>query len=459
MTEQKIQVQSLYFKAPKIHTKNIDGKYARLRDIAAWLLLGWYYGSPWLTWNDRQAILFDLPGRKFHLFGLTLWPQDFVFLTGLLILAALSLFFFTALAGRLWCGYACPQTVWTKVFIWMERITEGDRNARIRLQKEAMSARKFRIKFTKHTMWLVFSAFTGYTFVGFFIPIRELSGDIIAGTLGGWAWFWIVFYSFATWGNAGKLREQVCIYMCPYARFQSAMFDKDTLIISYDKKRGEPRGKRKHGEKPEGLGDCIDCLQCVHVCPTGIDIRNGLQMECIACAACIDACDEIMDQMKYPRGLVHYSTERKDSGGKMRIFRPRILIYGALLLVLFVLYLLALSMRIPMAVDVIRDRGRLYNVTALGTIENVYQLRVMNKDQQNRRYTLDVKTPAEAKITMSSSFTIKAGEILIVPVRVEIDPYLLQATTSKVFFTIQDQDVADYRIEEDSSFIKPAGAR
>ena len=456
MTEQKIVVQSLYFKAPKIHPKNSDGVFARLRVLSACLLLGWYYGSPWLTWNGRQAILFDLPGRKFHLFGLTLWPQDFVYLMWLLILAALSLFFFTALAGRLWCGYACPQTVWTKVFIWLEQLTEGDRNARIRLQKEAMTARKWRIKISKHGLWLVFSAFTGYTFVGFFVPIRELSSDIFNAGLGGWSWFWIAFYSFATWGNAGKLREQVCIYMCPYARFQSAMFDKDTLIVSYDKKRGEQRGSRRRGDKPAELGDCIDCMQCVHVCPTGIDIRNGLQMECIACAACIDACDDIMDQMNYPRGLVHYSTERKDAGGKLRVFRPRVLLYGALLTVLFVLFLLALGMRVPMAFDVIRDRGRLYNVTALGTIENVYQLRIMNKDQKDHRYTLDVKTPAQATITMEREFAVKSGEIRIVPVRVEIDPYLLQTATSTLQFTLHDRDNDDYQVAEESRFIRPA---
>ncbi len=456
MTEQKIVVQSLYFKAPKIHPKDVGGLYANLRLLAAWLLLGWYYGAPWLMWNGRQAILFNLPDRKFHLFGLTLWPQDFVYLTLLLILAALSLFFFTALAGRLWCGYACPQTVWTKVFIWMERITEGDRNARMRLQKEPMSLRKWRIKITKHSMWVIFSAFTGYTFVGYFVPIRELSGEIMAGTLEGWSWFWIVFYGFATWGNAGKLREQVCIYMCPYARFQSAMFDKDTLIISYDKKRGEPRGSRKRGDKPEALGDCIDCMQCVHVCPTGIDIRDGLQMECIACAACIDACDEVMDQMKYPRGLVQYTTEEKEAGGKLHILRPRIVVYGALLLALFALFIISLNMRIPLAVDVIRDRGRLYNVTAMGTIENVYQLRIMNKDQIDRRYQLTESVPTEANETAEREITEPAGEILILPVRIEVDPYLMKQNTTTVHFVVQDQAEVNYQIKEESSFIKPA---
>jgi len=222
------------------------------------VLLGLYYILPWLRWGDHQAVLFDLPARKFYIFGLTFWPQDFIYLAWLLVIAALTLFFFTALAGRLWCGYACPQTVWTELFLWIERKVEGDRSKQMKLDKSAPSANKFRIKATKHTLWLLLSAWTGFTFVGYFTPIVELWGSLFALTLGPWETFWIIFYGFATYGNAGWMREQVCIYMCPYARFQSAMFDRDTLIISYDEKRGEPRGSRKRAidHRAAGMGDC-----------------------------------------------------------------------------------------------------------------------------------------------------------------------------------------------------------
>lgn len=457
MDEQVIQVQSLYIKPAKIHPKSVGGIFARLRNLSALLLLGWYYGIPWINWQGRQAILFDLPHRKFHLFGITLWPQDFVFLTGLLILAALSLFFFTAWAGRLWCGYACPQTVWTKAFVWIERLCEGERNARIKLDKEALSRRKIRIKLAKHTAWFIFSLFTGFTFVGFFVPIRELTGDMVSGVLSGWSWFWILFYAFATWGNAGKLREQICIYMCPYARFQGAMFDRDTLIISYDKPRGEPRGSRKKAADKTGKGDCIDCMQCIHVCPTGIDIREGLQMACIACAACIDACDEVMDKMQYPRGLIRYSTERKDSGGKTHILRPRMVMYTVILSILFAVWWYSLLTRIPLALDVIRDRGRLYNMTSLGSVENVYELKIMNKDQKRHRYHVEIEAPVAFTAKANTDLTVDAGEIVNLPLRIEIDPYLLKQTTSKIHFIVIDNDHPELRISSESSFIKPSG--
>ena len=305
------QPAPLYESQKKIYPREIGGRFADLSKLATVSLLGLFYLVPWLMWDDRQAFLFDLPARKFYLLGLTLWPQDFPYLALLLIIAALSLFFFTALAGRLWCGFACPQTVWTEAFIWMEQLTEGKRSQRMKLDKAPWSWNKIRRKGSKQFLWIAFSIWTGFTFVGYFEPIRELNQQFMTLTVSGWTAFWGLFYGFATYGNAGYMREQVCKYMCPYARFQSAMFDKDTLIISYDEKRGEPRGGRKRSVDPKvaGLGDCIDCQLCVQVCPTGIDIREGLQYECIACAACIDACDSVMDKMNYPRGLVRYTTE------------------------------------------------------------------------------------------------------------------------------------------------------
>ena len=305
--------------------------------------------------------MFDLPARKFYLLGLTLWPQDFIYLAWLLMMAAFTLFFVTALAGRLWCGFACPQTVWTEAFIWMEQWTEGTRSQRMKLDEAPWSWNKLRRKGSKQFLWIAFSLWTGFTFVGYFMPIRQLGVDIAALNVGGWTLFWGLFYGFATYGNAGYMREQVCKYMCPYARFQSAMFDKDTLIISYDETRGEPCGGRKRSidRQKEGLGDCIDCTLCVQVCPTGIDIRDGLQYDCIACAACIDACDSVMDKMDYPRGLVRYTTEHSMEGKTSRVLRPRMIVYAALLAVLMTALITSMVTRTPVILDVIRDRNTL----------------------------------------------------------------------------------------------------
>ena len=357
--------QSLYVAEEKVYPREVSGRFANLRTLSVWVLLGIFYVFPWIDWNDRQAVLFDLPARKFFIFGLVFWPQDFIFLTWLLIIAALSLFFFTAVAGRLWCGYACPQTVWTETFLWMERLTEGDRNARLKLDRGPWDANKLLRKGAKQILWVSFALWTGFTFVGFFSPIRQLAGDVLAWSAGPWETFWIFFYGFATYGNAGFLREQVCKYMCPYARFQGAMFDHDTLVITYDKERGEPRGARKRGTDPraQGLGDCIDCTWCVQVCPTGIDIRQGLQIECIACAACIDACDEIMDKMGSPRGLIRYTTQHALEHQPTRVMRPRVLIYAGLLSALVVGFVVALALRSPVSLDVLRDRNTLYRLT------------------------------------------------------------------------------------------------
>ncbi|MDD3786525.1 MAG: cytochrome c oxidase accessory protein CcoG, partial [Hydrogenophaga sp.] len=326
---------SLYTSQKKIQARSVTGFFNNWRWIMVWVTQLVFYGLPWLQWNARQAVLFDLEARRFYIFGLVLYPQDFIYLTGLLVISALALFLFTAVAGRLWCGYACPQTVYTEIFMWIEKVVEGDRSARLRLDKAPLSPAKFSKRGLKHLLWIVFSLWTGFTFVGYFTPIRELALLSTALSLGPWQTFWIFFYGFATYGNAGWMREQVCKYMCPYARFQSAMFDKDTMIVTYDSARGEPRGARskKADYKALGLGSCVDCTLCVQVCPTGIDIRNGLQYECIGCGACIDVCDEVMDKVGYPRGLIKYSTENGMAHGWSRqamirrAFRPRVLVY------------------------------------------------------------------------------------------------------------------------------------
>lgn len=383
----------------KIYARSVMGVFARWRIALVLLTQVLFYGLPWLNWNGRQAVLFDLGARKFYIFDMVLWPQDVIYLTLLLIISALGLFLFTAIAGRLFCGYACPQTVYTEIFMWIERKVEGDRVARIRLDESPLSVRKVRIKATKHALWLVVAFWTGFSFIGYFAPIRGLAHDLLALTLGPWQWFWLVFYSVATWGNAGFLREQVCKYMCPYARFQSVMVDRDTLVVTYDATRGEPRGarSRKLDHRAQGMGDCVDCSICVQVCPTGIDIRQGLQYMCIGCGACVDACDQVMDKLDYPKGLIRYTSEKgileKLSPKEIRrnLFRPRVLIYSKLMLILVAVFIGALATRTTLRVDVIRDRGMLGREVAGGLIENVYRIQLINASEQALVLSLGVE--------------------------------------------------------------------
>jgi cytochrome c oxidase accessory protein FixG len=450
--------EGMYAKHKKVYPREVHGTFATLRVLGVVVLLGLYYGLPWLRWNGRQALLLDLPERKFHIFAWTFWPQDFFYLALLLIIAALSLFFFTALAGRLWCGYACPQTVWTEVFLWIERKVEGDRPQQMKLDQGSWSRRKFTTKFTKQAIWIAFSAFTGFTFVGYFTPITELGQRLIAFDLGPWETFWIIFYSFATYGNAGWLREQVCIYMCPYARFQSAMFDLDTLIISYDERRGEPRGSRKKGVdyKARGLGDCIDCTLCVQVCPTGIDIRNGLQYQCIGCAACIDVCDQVMEKMDYPKGLIRYTTENSMSGKPTRILRGRIVVYASILLLLFGALGYALYSRTPMELDIIRDRNTLYREVPGGLVENVYNLKVINMTDQPQTYRVSASgIEGMQLINRRGEITVPGGQVMPVDVQVRADPVELKRVSTEIFFTLETTDGQPMKITETARFIGP----
>ena len=450
----------LYQKRQKIYPREVHGLFARLRVIAAVVLLGLFYGIPWLIWNGRQAVLFDLPARQFHLFNITLWPQDFLYLTALLIIAALSLFFFTALAGRLWCGYACPQTVWTETFLWIERLVEGDRAKQIKLDKQPWTTHKFTRKGCKHAIWIIFALFTGFTFVGYFTPIRELAFKIISLNTGPWETFWILFYSFATYGNAGWLREQVCLYMCPYARFQSAMFDKDTLIISYDSNRGEPRGGRRRGinTSDSGLGDCIDCTLCVQACPTGIDIRDGLQYECIACAACIDACDQVMEKMSYPKGLIRYTTEHAVHGQASKILRPRTFIYALLLTGFLAALFLAVGLRTPLELDILRDRNVLFRELSDERISNVYTLKILNMDQKAHTYRLTVAGIEGLQTnTENNLYTAAAGEIISTVVELQVDRNQLRGVSNHLTFTLQAVDELDLKISETARFVGPVG--
>lgn len=450
-------IKDLYAKADKIYPRQTNGIFAKLRIYSAFILLGIFYFTPWLTWNSRQAVLLDLPERKFHLFNVTFWPQDFVYLTLLLIICAVGLFLFTAVAGRLWCGYACPQTVWTETFLWIEELVEGKRNKRIKLDNKPWGFEKIIKKTTKHALWMLFALFTGYTFVGYFSPIRELWSGITALSLGSWEWFWVLFYSLATYGNAGWLREQVCLYMCPYARFQSAMFDKDTLIISYNAKRGDPRGKRKPGAdyQSQGLGDCIDCNLCVQVCPTGIDIRDGLQSECIACAACIDICDKVMEKMDYPKKLIQYTTEHAEQGRPTKILRPRLLLYVALFTGLILTFVSLIATRVPLDINVIRDRNNLFTENFNGNIENTFQLKILNMSQTNHNYRLTIEGLKGAIIKGDNQFSIETGKVLTLPLRISVPRKNLTARSNDIYFKVTTLDQLDENFTAKGKFLGP----
>ena len=455
---------ALYEIRKKIYPRAVHGAFARWRWGLVFLTQAIFYGLPWLGWNGRQAVLFDLGARKFYIFGLVFWPQDVIYLTVLLIVCALALFLFTAVAGRLWCGYACPQTVYTEIFQWIERKIEGDRLARIRLDAAPFSLEKLVIKAVKHTAWFVVALWTGYTFVGYFAPIRDLGVRAITWELGPWESFWILFYGFATYGNAGWMREQVCKYMCPYARFQSVMFDKDTLVITYDRDRGEPRGPRSKAVKPHdrGLGDCVDCSICVQVCPTGIDIRKGLQYECIGCAACIDGCDQVMDRMGYAPGLIRYTTENAleqrlpSASMAKRVLRPRTLVYAGILLAIIVAAAASLATRNPLKVDVIRDRGALAREVSAGMIENVYRLQLMNTDEKPRQFRIAASGIAGLQVVgVEQPVAVGAAQTRLLPLRLQAPADGAAPGTHKIELTIQAVDDAKVARHEQSSFIFP----
>ncbi len=467
-------VVHFYKSDTRIYARAVSGWFAGWRWSLVWFTQILFYGLAWLPWNGRQAVLFDLGVRRFYIFDLVLYPQDFIYLTALLIISAFALFLFTAVAGRLWCGYACPQTVYTEIFMWVEQRTEGDRMRRMKLDAGPWTLEKLLRKGSKHAIWLAIGLWTGFTFVGYFTPIRELWASAFTASFGPWESFWTLFYGFATYGNAGWMREQVCKYMCPYARFQGAMFDKDTLIIGYDAKRGEPRGTRaRSADLAEAkLGHCIDCGLCVQVCPTGIDIRKGLQYECIGCAACIDVCNGVMDKMKYPRGLVRYDTERGLEQGLgaaqllQRVLRPRVLVYTAVLVLVCGALVASLALRAPFRVDVERDRGSLARLVEDGWIENGYRMQLMNATERPQSYRVGVAGLPGAVADLSGSrgdVTVGPAQTRWVAVAVRVPPAQaasLGAGSHAFSFTVErlpdaSSDQAARTLSEKSTFLVP----
>jgi cytochrome c oxidase accessory protein FixG len=453
--------QALYEVRKKIYPRAVHGWFAGWRWSMVWLTQAIFYGLPWLEWNDRQAVLFDLAARKFYILGVVFWPQDFVYLAALLVISALALFLFTAVGGRLWCGYACPQTVYTEIFMWVERRIEGDRGARMILDQAPLSARKLGLKSAKHCAWIAVALWTGFTFVGYFTPIKVLWGEVAALATGPWETFWILFYGFATYGNAGWMREQVCKYMCPYARFQSAMFDRDTMIVTYDAARGEPRGPRSRKADPKalGVGDCVNCGLCVQVCPTGIDIRQGLQYECIGCAACIDACNQVMDKFLYPAGLIRYSTENALARGwdfrtmVRHAFRARTLVYAGTLGVVTASLLVALYVRVPLKVDIVRDRASLAREVEGGRIENVYRIQLMNTQETARTYRISVSGLPGIDVASETEVEVPAATIRQVPLRVQIDSGATAKGSHRIVVEVKADDDERIAAREPAAFL------
>ena len=447
----------LYQRRERIYTRKVEGFFQKVRLYTGWPLLLGYFLLPWLSWNGQQAVLFDLPERKFHILGLTFWPQDFPMLAFLLIIAAYSLFAVTTFAGRIWCGYTCPQTVWTTMFMWVEQKTEGSRNQRIKLDKAPMSLQKFTRKFMKHAGWLFIAFMTGMTFVGYFYGIKELAVDLATLQVAGWGLFWTLFFTVATYINAGYMREQVCKYMWPYARFQSVMFDQDTLIVSYDKQRGDPRGSRKKTADPKdlGLGHCIDCELCVQVCPTGIDIRDGLQYECIGCALCVDACNSVMDKMDYPRGLVRYTSEHELGGGTTHWLRPRIIGYVVVLCVMIGVFSYNMFSRIPLELTIIRDRNQLYVTTDSGAVDNIYTLQLVNMDPESHVFEISIEGLDAGEIIGDTRYELNGGEVRSISLRVRARPDALDKPSTAFDFRAQATDRESLQISHESRFVKP----
>ncbi|GAA5184000.1 cytochrome c oxidase accessory protein CcoG [Niveibacterium umoris] len=454
--------EDLYEIRKKVYPRAVHGVFATWRWALVWITQLVFYGFCWLQWNGRQAVLFDLTHRKFYIFGLVFSPQDVFYLAVLLIICAYSLFLFTAVAGRLWCGFACPQTVYTQIFVWIEQKLEGGRNQQIKLDEAPWGARKLAIKLAKYLAWGGVALWTGITFVGYFTPIKELLPNFASLQLGGWEMFWIAFYGGFTYLMAGVMREQVCKYMCPYARFQGVMFDPDTLVITYDQERGDPRGARRKGSdyRENGLGDCVDCGICVQVCPTGIDIRDGLQYECIGCAACIDACDQVMDKMEYPRGLIRYSTEnavQKHWGRKdivAHVMRPRTLIYGAVLCCISIAFVAGISMRQSIRLDVIRDRSVMAREVEDDLIENAYTLQVMNVSESPRRASLSVTGLEGARMVGETTVALEPASTKVLTVQVRTRSDVGSKGAHKIYFELRSSD-NDIVLREKSTFLLP----
>ncbi len=444
-----------YKPGDQIYVRKVSGFFQKLRQRMNLVYFAFFALLPWIQFNGHQAVLFDIIEQRFTIFGLTLWPQDLTLLALIFIFGAFLLFFVTTFLGRVWCGYMCPQTVWTFIFIWFEERIEGTANQRRKLDQQKMNFNKLWRKSFKHFCWVMFSLFTAMTFVGYFVPMHDVFMDVFTLSTSATIATILAFFTFATYGNAGWMRETVCLHMCPYARFQSAMFDKDTLTVAYDKERGESRGARgrKQDHKAMGLGDCIDCNLCVEVCPTGIDIRNGLQYECINCGSCVDACAGVMKRMNYDQGLIRYTTEHELKGKTVHLVRSKLIGYVILLIVMSTMLVLEIVNRVPLSLDIIRDRTELAKENFNGEIENVYTLKILNMSQTDNTYRLSAHGIDNAKWNGDQVITVKAANVYTLPISISVDPYELKSYMSNISFTVEQiSPEGDVKIEQESRF-------
>ncbi len=415
--------RKLFKSRVRIHPKEAGGHYRSVKWAMMAITLSIYYLVPWLRWNrganaPNQAVLVDLAHERFYFFFIEIWPQEVYYITGLLILAAVSLFLVNALFGRLWCGYSCPQTVWSDLFIWVETKIEGDRNARIRLDAAPWSTAKVAKRVAKHAVWLAFAVATGGAWVFYFSDAPALLHQLMTGTAGLGNYSAVAGLAFTTYALGGLMREQVCTYMCPWPRIQAAMTDIEALNVTYRRDRGEPRGAHKKGDSWEGRGSCIDCNQCVAVCPMGIDIRDGAQLECINCGLCIDACDDVMGRIGQPLWLIVYDTEanilRRQAGeaARYRFVRPRTILYGGVLVAVAGIMLLTLTFRHTLDLDVMRDRNPDYVQLADGAVRNAYTLKLMNRSGEARDLRLAVSGIKAREIKVIGDGTVKSSLLL-----------------------------------------------
>ncbi|MFT2090018.1 cytochrome c oxidase accessory protein CcoG [Paraglaciecola sp. 2405UD69-4] len=451
-----------YTPRSRIYVRAVKGALENFRRFFGLFFLGIFAIFPWIQYQGHQAILLDIGAQRFNIFGLTLWPQDLTLLAWILIVAAFALFFVTTFAGRVWCGFMCPQTTWTFIYIWFEEAIEGSRNKRIKLDQRAWDFDKIWRKTLKHIAWLTIALFTALIFVGYFTPIDSLFVDFFTFSGSFWATACVLFFALCTYGNAGWMREIMCTHICPYARFQSAMFDKDTFTVGYDATRGEHRGPRgrkatREQNQEKGLGDCIDCNLCVQVCPTGIDIRNGLQYECINCGACVDACNGVMEKMNYPKGLISFTSETQLAGGVTKIFRPKLIGYALVLLLMSGLLVFEIATRSPLEIDIIKDRTPLYRETGNGMIENIFTIKILNKSQDAQQYRVSVSGLPEHTIIGTLDATVAGGELFNLPISIAINPKYLTKTVTEFHFEVDATINSDEVIhaEEVSKFLYP----
>ncbi len=454
---------SLFAKRKKIYQKRVWGKYRKIKWLILMCTLGIYYLCPWIRWDrginaPDQAILIDMLNRRAYFFFIDIWPQEVYFLVGILIFCALLLFLFTSLLGRVWCGYCCPQTVWTDLFIWVERIFQGDRNTRMRRDKFPYNFSTIWRKSFTHIVWLLISLITGGAWVFYFNDAPTLFDQIINFDVPRTVLGWVLALTFSTYFMAGFAREQVCTYVCPYSRFQSAMFDKDTLIVNYDTKRGEPRGKHKQGDSWIGRGHCIDCSACVQVCHMGIDIRNGLQMECIACSLCIDACNNVMNKLNLPKGLIHYSTHNQigssiKGNNTINIWRPRTFYYITILSIIAIIILYGFITRPLLELHVLHDRNPLFVTMSDGTIRNGYDIKILNKTYEDKKYTLVVSGIENTEIEIKGPGNIEADDLSVFAnsvahFRVFAFAKRTELSRRKITFFIQEHNASFFDVSE-----------